>query len=257
MTTVRTTIHDPLSIDVIADGLGFPEGPCIRDDGSVVAVDIDRGTIVQAADGAATVLATPGGGPNGMALTADGTAYVANNGGFLWSEVGGFRIPIDRETHTNEPPGFIKGWIERIDLVTGEVTVLNDSCNGRHLRGPNDLVFDEVGGLWFTDHGKGRRASVDRGGLYYLPPGASEVREIASLARSERRGLVPRQPPRLCRRDVHGKVVGLGARLAGHRPPGCRLAGGPPRWRVRGGDAVLVRLACRRAGRARRHWRDR
>ena len=114
-----------------------------------------------------------------MALRATAPPYVANNGGFLWTEIGGFRIPIDRETHTNEPPGFEKGWIERIDLGTGEVTVLHDSCNGRFLRGPNDLVFDEVGGLWFTDHGKGRHASVDRGGLYYLPPGGDEVQEIA------------------------------------------------------------------------------
>jgi gluconolactonase len=59
------------------------------------------------------------------------------------------------------------------------VTVLHDSCDGRHLRGPNDLVIDEVGGVWFTDHGKGRRASVDRGGLYYLPAGADAVQEIA------------------------------------------------------------------------------
>jgi gluconolactonase len=40
-------------------------------------------------------------------------------------------------------------------------------------------VFDDVGGLWFTDHGKGRHASVDRGGLYYLPPEGDEVQEIA------------------------------------------------------------------------------
>jgi gluconolactonase len=40
-------------------------------------------------------------------------------------------------------------------------------------------VFDEAGGLWFTDHGKGRRASVDRGGLYYVPPDGGEVREVA------------------------------------------------------------------------------
>jgi gluconolactonase len=179
MTTLRTTVHDPLALEVVADGLGFPEGPCIRDDGSVLAVDIEHGTIVLVAGGETTVVASPGGGPNGMALAGDGSAYVANNGGFLWTDVGGFRIPIDRETHTNEPPGFVNGWIERIDLGTGDVTVLHDSCGGRHLRGPNDLVFDDVGGLWFTDHGKGRHASVDRGGLYYLPPGAGEVQEIA------------------------------------------------------------------------------
>lgn len=187
----RITVRDELAFDVLADGLGFPEGPCIRDDGSVLVVDIEHGTVVEAADGSSRVVATPGGGPNGMALAGDGTAYVANNGGFLWTDVGGYRIPIDRETHTNEPPGFEGGWIERIDVATGEVTVLRDSCAGRRLRGPNDLVFDEVGGLWFTDHGKGRHASVDRGGLYYLPPGGDIVEAAFPLLGPNGVGLAP------------------------------------------------------------------
>lgn len=187
----RITVRDELAFDVLADGLGFPEGPCIRDDGSVLVVDIEHGTVVEAADDSSRVVATPGGGPNGMALAGDGTAYVANNGGFLWTDVGGYRIPIDRETHTNEPPGFEGGWIERIDVATGEVTVLRDSCAGRRLRGPNDLVFDEVGGLWFTDHGKGRHASVDRGGLYYLPPGGDIVEAAFPLLGPNGVGLAP------------------------------------------------------------------
>ena len=75
-----------------------------------------------------------------------------------------------RRTPTSRPASWAAG-SERIDLVTGEATVLQRECDGRVLRGPNDLVVDEVGGVWFTDHGKGRRASVDRGGLYYIPPG--------------------------------------------------------------------------------------
>jgi len=179
--------HDPLEFDVIADGLGFPEGPVITGDGAVLAVDIDGGTVVRAAGGQVEVAAAPGGGPNGMAIGPDGLAYIANNGGFLWTEVNGIRIPIDHLTHTNEPPGFKGGWIEQVDLRSGAVIPLYDSCDGRRLRGPNDLVFDEIGGLWFTDHGKGRRESVDRGGLYYIPPGppghpgppGGPVREVA------------------------------------------------------------------------------
>jgi gluconolactonase len=175
---MRLRRHDPLKFEVIADGLGFPEGPVIASDGAVLAVDIDRGTVVRAADGRAEVLAAPGGGPNGMAIGPDGLAYIANNGGFLWTEVNGIRIPIDHLTHTNEPPGFEGGWIESVDLRSGAVTRLYDRAGGRRLRGPNDLVFDELGALWFTDHGKGRLASVDRGGLYYIPPGGP-VREVA------------------------------------------------------------------------------
>ena len=74
-----------------------------------------------------------------------------------------------RRTRTN-PPGSSRGGSSGSTSATGEVTVLHDSCDGRHLRGPNDLVIDEVGGVWFTDHGKGRHASVDRGGLL-LPAG--------------------------------------------------------------------------------------
>jgi gluconolactonase len=175
---MRLRRHKPLEFDVIADGLGFPEGPVITPDGAVLAVDIDRGTVVRASGGAVEVVATPGGGPNGMAIGPGGLAYIANNGGFLWTEVNGTRIPIDHRTHTNEPPGFEGGWIERADLRSGAVTRLYDRVADRRLRGPNDVVFDEVGGLWFTDHGKGRRESVDRGGLYYIPPGGP-VREVA------------------------------------------------------------------------------
>lgn len=177
---MRTTVHPPLAFEVLGSGLGFPEGPVVRDDGSVLVVDIDGGSVVRLDGGEPAVVASPGGGPNGMAIGPDGDAYVANNGGFLWSDVGdGIRIPIDRATHTNEPPGFEGGWLERIDLATGAVTVLHDSVDGRRLRGPNDLVFDEVGGIWFTDHGKGRQASVDRGGLYYVPPDGRGVQQVA------------------------------------------------------------------------------
>jgi gluconolactonase len=176
---VKTTVHEPLAFDVAADGLGFPEGPVFDGSGNVLVVDIDGGRVVSIAGGATKVVATPGGGPNGMALERAGTVVIANNGGFLWTEVNGVRIPIDHPTHTNEPPGFAGGWIERVDVATGDVTVLHRELEGRPLRGPNDLVFDEVGGLWFTDHGKGRLQSVDRGALCYIPPGGETVHRVA------------------------------------------------------------------------------
>ncbi len=177
---MKVTVHDPLRFEVLGSGLGFTEGPVIAEDGTVFVVDIDGGRVLRVAGGDVAVVATPGGGPNGMALETGSTAVVANNGGFLWSELeGGTRIPVDYATHTNEPPGFAGGWIERVDLTSGEVTVLHRDCAGRPFRGPNDLVFDADGGLWFTDHGKGRHTDVDRGGLYYVPPDGSTVREVA------------------------------------------------------------------------------
>ena len=176
---MKTTVHEPLAFEVIGTGLGFPEGPVIADDGAAMVVDIDGARIVRVDRGKTRLVAKLAGGPNGMALERGGTAVVANNGGFLWTEVNGVRIPIDHATHTNEPPGFTGGWIERVDLASGEATVLHREHDGRALRGPNDLVFDAAGGLWFTDHGKGRLASVDRGGLYYAPAGGETLRRIA------------------------------------------------------------------------------
>jgi gluconolactonase len=176
---MKVTVHDPLAFEVLAKGLGFTEGPIIADDGTVHVVDIVGGHMRRLRDGEASVVATPGGGPNGMAPETATTAIVANNGGFTWSEIDGARVPIDLATHSNEPPGFTGGWIERIDLTTGAVTRLADDCEGRPFRGPNDLCFDAAGGIWFTDHGKSRRETIDRGGLYYIPPDLSRVVEKA------------------------------------------------------------------------------
>jgi gluconolactonase len=176
---MRTVTHGPLEFEVVATDLGFPEGPVILDDGSILAVDIEGGRVVRVDDGEVSTVAIPGGGPNGLAMADPRTAVVANNGGFLWTTVNGVSIPIDHPTHTNEPPGFTGGWMERVDLHSGAVTRLYDSYEGRPLRGPNDLVFDAVGGLWFTDHGKGRFESVDRGALYYAPPGNGPLRQVA------------------------------------------------------------------------------
>jgi len=104
---------------------------------------------------------------------------VANNGGFTWSDIEGAKIPIDLTTHTNEPPGFRGGWIERVDVDTGEAKRLYTHVDGHPLRGPNDIVFDEQGGFWFTDFGKTRTRDVDRGGLYYASADGSNVTEAA------------------------------------------------------------------------------
>ena len=59
------------------------------------------------------------------------------------------------------------GRIERVDPRTGAVTVLYDHCGPHKLLGPNDIVFDGVGGFYFTDLGKARARDRDWGGVYY------------------------------------------------------------------------------------------
>src|SRR4051794_41496279 len=70
-------------LELIASGLRFPEGPIAMPDGTVVLVEIARGTLsrVDPATGSIDVVAECGGGPNGAAIGPDGKAYICNNGG--------------------------------------------------------------------------------------------------------------------------------------------------------------------------------
>jgi gluconolactonase len=159
---------------VLAEGLRFPEGPVWLSDGSVALVEIARGTVsVVAPDGGVRVLATPGGGPNGLAVGPDGALYVCNNGGFAWLDTDGVLRP------TIQPADYSGGRIERVDVGTGEIRVLYDSCNGHALRGPNDIVFDTQGGFYFTDLGKSRARDRDWGGVYYARADGSAIVELA------------------------------------------------------------------------------
>ncbi|MCP4222405.1 MAG: SMP-30/gluconolactonase/LRE family protein [Actinomycetia bacterium] len=159
---------------VLAEGLRFPEGPIAMSDGSILLVEIERGTLTRVGtDGTVDVVADCGGGPNGAALGPDGAVYVCNNGGFSWRQVDGMLLP------GLQPDDYTGGSIQRVDLGSGEVSVLYTECDGMGLRGPNDIVFDHHGGFYFTDLGKGRANDFDRGGIYYALPDGSSIRTVA------------------------------------------------------------------------------
>jgi gluconolactonase len=162
-----------MEITELARGLRFPEGPVWLPDGSVLVVEIARGTLTRVGpDGSVDVVAHCGGGPNGAAMGPDGRVYVCNNGGFEWQERGGYLLP------GNQAADYAGGRIQRVDLATGEVEDLYTEVDGHPLCGPNDLVFDETGGFWFTDHGKNRPRDRDRGGVYYARADGSSVTEV-------------------------------------------------------------------------------
>jgi gluconolactonase len=166
-------------VTILASGLSFPEGPVVLPDGDVVVVEVRGGRVTRVhTDGSTSTVADVGGGPNGAALGPDGALYVVNNGGFSWSEMSGLIIPID-ETGSNRPPDFAGGWVDRIDLDTGAVTRLLSDIDGETFLGPNDIVFDDHGGFWFTDFGKTGARSQDRGAVYYALADGSGLRRVA------------------------------------------------------------------------------
>lgn len=159
---------------VMATGLCFPEGPIAMADGSVVLTEIERQTLSRVRpDGTVEVIAHTGGGPNGAAVGPDGAFYISNNGGFAWR----FEMALFRPAGASSD--YTGGRIERVDPKTGAVHVLYDHCGAHKLLGPNDIVFDALGGFYFSDLGKARARDRDWGGLYYALADGSKIVEVA------------------------------------------------------------------------------
>ena len=141
----------------MAHGLRFPEGPIAMPDGSVVLVEIERQTLsCVRPNGAVSVVATLGGGPNGAAIGPDGRCYVCNNGGFEWHRRGDTVVP---GLQGNDYQG---GSIQAVDLETGAVEILLPRCDPRQCGRPPCLP--PAGGGWRGEH-------VD-GVLPHAPPPA-------------------------------------------------------------------------------------
>jgi gluconolactonase len=160
-----------MDIQLVTDGLLFPEGPIAMKDGSVILTEIEGQRLTRVTpDGKKEVFAETGGGPNGAAVGPDNAIYVTNNGGsFEWIKQDGMTIPGPT------PPSHTGGSIQRVDLATRKVATVYDSCEGRRLAGPNDLVFDKQGGMWFTDHGATLPEYRKHGALYYARPDGSLI----------------------------------------------------------------------------------
>lgn len=113
----------PAGARVIAEGLKFPEGPAIDLQGNLVFSDV-WGTKIYRWDGtSASVLIDPSGGANGLALDPSGNIFAC----------AGAEAAILRYA------------------PSGEKTVLLKEVGGKPLNAPNDLVFDAVGNLYFTN----------------------------------------------------------------------------------------------------------
>ena len=168
-----------MNIEVVAEGIGFPEGPIAMADGSVILVEIRRGTLSRITpDGKITVIAELGGGPNGAAIGPDGAVYVCNNGGrFAFSEIDGLVFPGPA------PAQHTGGSIQRVDLATGAFTTLYSECDGWPLWAPNDIVFDSGGGFWFTDNGRNDGRTLQLGGVFYARADGSKITAV-------RRGMI-------------------------------------------------------------------
>ena len=235
-----------MDFDIVGEGLLFPEGPIAFPDGSLVVVEILRGTLTRLwGDGRSEVIADLGGGPNGAALGPDGAVYVCNNGGFEWRRDADGKVVIIGTT----PSDYEGGRIDRVDLSTGKHERIYTACDGVGLRGPNDLVFDKTGGFWFTDLGKNDATSRDLSALYYASADGKRIEKAVGGALSfNGAGLSPDETTLYVADTLSARLWAFDLDAPGvlTRPPGlhnpARLAATVP------GDVWVDSLAVTQAG---------
>lgn len=119
----------------------FLEGPAFDDSGNLYVVGINSGYIEKVTpDAKCSHFANTGGQPQGLKLH-DGKLY-----------------GVDRK----------KG-VFTVDLRTGKVSEYVQYYDNQNFKGPNDLIVDETGGIYFTDLW-GTSPLNQHGAVYYISP---------------------------------------------------------------------------------------
>jgi len=168
-----TEIVTPNISGVVADGFkilpfkvgeGSTEGPVQLPDGSVAFTQRTQNLVLKIdKDDKASLLVESPGGPLGMGADAKGRLIAT-----LTAPPGGARIAVI--------------------YPQGQETVLADTCDGKPLNRPNDLVVSTSGGVYFSDPGPTQAELADgyvvtEPMVCYIPPGAGKAIKVADKIR--------------------------------------------------------------------------
>jgi gluconolactonase len=163
-------------VRVVATGLLAPESPKPLADGSVLVVEMMRGTLSRVRpDGKIVVVASLGGSPTGVAIGPDGHAYVMNNSAAQFRREGALTVWVGESAHPEMAPS-----IQVVELNSGAHRTLFQASEQIPLVVPNDLVFDRNDGFYFTDTG-GVSRSAESGAVYWAKADGSVIRRIADV----------------------------------------------------------------------------
>lgn len=136
--------------ETLITGLNFPEGPVFDFDGNLWFVEIKGGNL-SCWDGKTLKRFHVTGTPNGATIDRNGDIWFCDS---LRGEIRVF-YPESNEFET----------------------ICNDTVDGARLKCPNDLIFDAVGNLLFSDHADGREKPEST--ICVLPNGENRAKVIS------------------------------------------------------------------------------
>lgn len=134
-----------LSIEKVAGGFTFTEGPAWSRDGYLVFSDPPENKIHRLTSEGKSILRENSNGANGNTFDFQGRLYTCES-------------RSRRVTRTDKK---------------GNIEVLADKFEGKRLNAPNDIVVRKDGHVYFTDPAFGAQADtrdLDFYGIYHLPP---------------------------------------------------------------------------------------
>ena len=143
------------TVERIATGFGFLEGPAADADGSLYFTDIPNSRIHRwTPDGGVTTFVEQSGRANGLRFDLDGNLIICEMG-------------TRRVTAVNP---------------RGDTSVLAERFEGNRFNSPNDLWVDPSGGIYFTDPRYGATDDQEITGyhVYYISSDQSEIRQVAA-----------------------------------------------------------------------------
>ena len=211
-------------VQVLAEGLGHPEGPCVLPDGRVAFANTYNSEIAvwDPARGTSRYGFT-GGGPNACMLGTDGYLYCTN-----CPTVGKWSAPERR------PPS-----IQRV-APDGRAEIVATSADGIALNAPNDLTFGPDGRLYFTDSGDwdpvakphpGYICAIDADGTAHVLEELEPVYPNGIVAEPDGAILwVESYTRRLIRRTPDGRKTLLHTLPEGHIPDGFKIDAAGNLW---------------------------
>jgi len=132
--------------ELIAEGIGLPEGPVWCEDGTLVVTAVAEGALyrIWPEQGRKQKIAETAGGPNAAAPADDGGFIVTQNGGIDFSEI---PLPPDYLSFPaiKNTPAFVSGGLQHVAPDSTVTRVLGD------MQASNDLVVGPDGTVYFTD----------------------------------------------------------------------------------------------------------